>query len=93
LLADANVGVADPGAFVDDRGLDFETRVVARSGNGYRWASLFHPSRAEWAALATLPLRVRAAAPDAAPVATPPFSGAAMPSACTAGEVRECQTQ
>ena len=38
----------DPIVNIDDQGLDFQTRVRRRAGNGYIWSTLFRPQLPEW---------------------------------------------
>ena len=82
----------DPGATVDDRGLDFQTLVHDRFGDAYVWSTIFHPARSEWNDL-RIAGRLRIVARDARggrDVASPPFSGAAMPPPCSPNAARFC---
>jgi hypothetical protein len=81
----------DPAATIDDRGVDFEVRVVARDGDAFHWISLFHPSESEWKSLdPKKPVLVRARGGDAPPVASPPFWPTEPPCECPPETVRAC---
>jgi hypothetical protein len=82
----------DPHAFIDDRGLDFQTRVLGRDGNGFIWSTLFRPSLVEWESLKSMGkvrLRVRGDAASA-PVLSNAFSASDPPLDCPDTIVLEC---
>src|ERR1039457_4134104 len=65
----------DPIASIDDQGVDFQTRVRRRDGNGYIWSTLFRPSEFEWNYLkqaGKVRIRVRGDS-KAEPVQSPQF--------------------
>jgi antitoxin (DNA-binding transcriptional repressor) of toxin-antitoxin stability system len=83
---------------VDDRGLDFMTRVVRREGDGWIWATVFKPTQAQWKELAPTGTRVqfsiRAAKPGATPIpdiVSPPFAAPGAVDACTFEQARACR--
>lgn len=84
--------VCDPAASIDDRGLDFQTRVRGRRNDAWLWSTLLRPSPAEWDELrkrAGVRLRAEAAAGLPA-VESKVFSAAAMPQSCSDEAVRFC---
>jgi hypothetical protein len=85
-------GIDDPMGSIDDRGVDFFTTVRERdkTGNGYRWATVFKPSPTEWSAIRA-PIRIRARASDGAgPVDSPLFVPTSMPLDCTPEQLPRC---
>jgi neutral ceramidase len=87
------LGICDPGAAIDDRGVDFQTRVRERSRRGLVWSTVFQPSGCEWAALkaggATYRIRARGRY-GLAPVTSPDFSFQNLPPRCSAAQVQYC---
>ena len=82
----------DPVAAIDDQGVDFQTRVRGRDGDGYLWSTLFRPSPSEWLYLkqaGRVRLRVRGDA-KASAIVSPPFSPADL-SLCSDKLVRQCE--
>ncbi len=86
-------GACDPAAVIDDRGVDFQTRVRERSACGLVWSTVFQPSGEEWARLSsdasTHRIRARGAGAIAA-VGSPDFSFRDLPRPCTAAQVLYC---
>src|SRR5262249_2094547 len=75
----------DPGASIDDRGLDFQTRVRGRSGDAWLWSTLLQMSPAEWASLEkgeSVRLKVEGTAGMPA-VESDAFSAVSMPAECS----------
>jgi neutral ceramidase len=85
-------GSCDPDAAIDDRGLDFETRVHDRFGDAWAWTTLFHPTQAEWDDLGKVEsLRIRVIERSSAPsVESEAFSVAHMPVTCGVLAARYC---
>jgi hypothetical protein len=84
----------DPVAAIDDQGLEFETRVLGRNGDGYLWSTLFRPGPGAWAYLkqaGKLRFRVRGDS-RAAAVLSPAFSMAELP-LCSDKLMRQCVSQ
>jgi hypothetical protein len=84
----------DPVASIDDRGLDFQTRVLGRDGDGYLWSTLFRPSPSEWPYLkqaGKIRFRVRGDA-RAAAVLSPAFFITELP-LCSDKLLRRCVSQ
>ena len=84
--------VCDPGAVIDDRGLDFQTRVRSREGDLWVWSSVLRLSEEEWTSLAgPQGVRFQALGSDgAAPVESAPFTRRKMPEPCPDEIVRFC---
>jgi len=84
--------VCDPGAVVDDRGLQFETRARGHSGDAWLWSTLVQPSREQWAAMAGAgPVRLSAAGTAGVrAVESEAFGAGALPAACAADALRFC---
>ena len=81
----------DPLAAIDDLGLDFQTRIHGRDGNGYQWSTLFRPSLGESIYLkqaGKVRLRIRGDAKSEA-VTSPAFAPADLPM-CSDKMVRDC---
>ncbi len=89
-LASGWESTCDPGAAIDDRGLDFQTRVRAKKGEVFIWSSLLQPTLQEWNSIAS---RVRLQVPQGgaiAPVESAPFSRDHLPDLCPDDVVRFC---
>ena len=81
----------DPIANIDDQGVDFQTRVRRRDGNGYIWSTLFRPSELEWNYLkqaGKVRIRVRGDS-KAEPVQSPQFLVDELP-ACPDSTAVDC---
>ncbi len=81
----------DPIAAIDDQGVDFQTRVLRRDGNGYLWSTLFRPSELEWNYLKqTGKVRIRVRGDSKAePVQSPQFVVDELP-ACPDSTAMDC---
>ena len=64
----------DPGASIDDRGMDFETRIRHRNGEGWVWSTVFFPTQVEWSALQSVPRLHLRAGTGARGISSDPFS-------------------
>ncbi len=84
--------LCDPGAVIDDRGLDFQTRVRARDGDAWVWSSVLRLSAEEWVSLtAPTGVRLRAVGSEGIPaVESDAFSREKMPERCSDQVVRFC---
>jgi neutral ceramidase len=84
--------VCDPGAVVDDRGLDFQTRVRARAGDLWVWSSVLRLSGEEWTSLGRLGgVRIQAAgSATARAVQSQVFTPERFPPRCSDEAVRYC---
>ncbi len=88
-LPSAFQAVCDPGAVIDDRGLDFQTRVRGAVGDGWVWSTVFRPSGSEWISLPE-PAGVRLQAAGGPSVESEPFGREKMPERCPDAAVRFC---
>jgi neutral ceramidase len=91
-MPSALASVCDPGASVDDRGLDFQTRVRGRSSDAWLWSTLLQMSPGEWASLEKGEgVRVKVEGVAGLPAVEPDvFSAASMPAECSDEAVRFC---
>lgn len=91
-MQSAWASVCDPGAWIDDRGLDFQTRVRGRSSDAWLWSTLLHVSLEEWAWLETAgSVRLKVGGGMGLPaVQSEAFSAASMPAGCSDEAVRFC---
>jgi len=80
---------SDPLGVVDDRGLDFQTRVHDRSGNGYTWTTVFSPRAAALRAIGTHRVHVRIGS-GSTQLRSPVFTVADPPRTCDEREVVAC---
>ena len=82
----------DPGAVIDDRGLDFQTRIRGHAGDGWVWSSLLRLSDAEWVSLAgSAGVRLQAGgSAGVPPVESEAFTPEKMPALCPDEAVRFC---
>ncbi|TMA14126.1 MAG: hypothetical protein E6J86_09600 [Deltaproteobacteria bacterium] len=82
----------DPGAAIDDRGLDFETRVRGRAGDAWLWSTVLRLSAEEWQSVqAAGDVRLRASSVQGvAPVDSDAFRSSALPPACSENGIRFC---
>jgi hypothetical protein len=93
LRAGDTSGACDPRVPVDDRGVDFQTRVRERSDGGLVWSTVFQASSEEWARLSSdgATYRIRARGDDGiAAVASPEFSFQRPPPSCAPAQVQYC---
>ncbi len=89
-LASGWQSVCDPGAAIDDRGLDFQTRIRAKAGEVWVWSSILRPTSEEWSSVAG-PVRLQVLQRDAiAAVQSGRFSRESLPDACSDDAVRFC---
>jgi neutral ceramidase len=58
-------GACDPGGFVDDRGIEFRTRIHARVRDRWLWSTRFSPSKALWDDIGSKQVRIRVGSDDA----------------------------
>jgi hypothetical protein len=82
----------DPAAAIDDRGLDFETRVRGRASDAWLWSTVLRLSAEQWQSVqAAGGVRLRASSiRGVAAVESDAFRASALPSACSAGAIRFC---
>jgi hypothetical protein len=77
--------------YVDDRGIDFQTRVHDEDGDAWTWTTVFMPTVTERDALAGRPLAIRAWDQNGnASVDSSEFTTSPSPSPCSAEETRLC---
>jgi len=86
-LPDAQNG-CDPWGYVDDRGLQFRTRIHEEVGPGWVWSTLFAPSAETWAELRERSVRILVAGSPA--IESQSFSKDCMPARCTTRQARLC---
>jgi len=77
---------------MDDRGLDFETRVRGRAGDAWLWSTVVRLSAEEWQSVqAAGTVRLRASSVQGvAPVESDAFRASSLPPACSDDEIRFC---
>lgn len=85
----AREAIPDPGAIIDDRGVDFKTAARRRQGDGYLWSTLFTPGPAELSGVGgAQKIRVRSAGGNA--IESAPFSADRAPPECSVEQLAQC---
>jgi neutral ceramidase len=80
---------SDPTCPIDDRGLEFQTRVHDSDGDGYTWTTVFSPSASSRAAIGTRRIHLRVGSGSTA-LASRDFALADPLSPCTWEQVIHC---
>jgi neutral ceramidase len=83
-----DTGTCDPQAMVDDRGVEFMTRVHERVGPGWIWSTLFSPSAATWKEVGSRSSRIVVSGTE--PVESEAFGGGCLPARCTPRQAQLC---
>lgn len=80
----------DPAGAIDDLGIDFRTSIRGRSGDGFRWGTIFRPSDVEWQQIKG-PTRIQVRGTGGAPpILSPAFSLSDLPRDCSYEEAANC---
>lgn len=88
ICAPGALGTCDHGAFIDDRGFEFRTRIHESVGDAFVWSTLFSPTEETWSELRTRSVRIRIEGTP--PVESSPISASEPPPRCSLKEARLC---